>query len=159
MLTLIWSSEQSVRDEVVENFTAMYFTRLSEDGKKMIPQQPQIIAINLVALMTGASLAVVTSLEEIMVTVTKAGGVESSLVKALWELVGLPLQQASAAKDATLQEKQMVISRGAMSLLAMIAKADPDAVNTPSGLARIREVTWLVFIDFLTANLWCLCAV
>jgi condensin complex subunit 1 len=141
MLTLIWSSEQSIREEVVENFTSMYFTRLSDDGKKAVAQQPQIIAINLVALMSGASLAVTTSLEEIMATITKAGTIDSHLIKALWELVALPLQQSPKAhKDNTLHEKQLVIARGAMNLLAMIARADSDSVNTPAGLTKIREV-------------------
>lgn len=141
MLTLIWSSEQGIREEVVENFTSMYFTRLSDDGKKSVAQQPQIIAINLVALMSGASLAVITSLEEIMATITKAGTIDGHVIKALWELVALPLQQTPKAhKDVTMHEKQLVIARGAMNLLAMIARADSDSVNTPAGLTRIREV-------------------
>ena len=138
MLTLIWSTEQSVREEVVENFSAMYFHKLSDDGKKLVPQQPQVIAINLVALVSGASLAVITSLEEILGTVTHSGVIEHAVVKALWELVGLPLQQKQ--KDATLHDRQMIIARGAMCVLAMIARADSEIISTPTGLTRIREV-------------------
>lgn len=160
MLTLVWSSEQSVKDEVVENFTSMYFTKLTEDGKKTVAQQPQIVAINLVALTSGASLAVITSLDEIIGTVTRSGAIEPSVIKALWELVGLPLQATvrlhpflahrlflyasfhvlRLQKEAGVHEKHMVIARGALSVLAMVAKANPEIISSPAGLSRLREV-------------------
>lgn len=93
-----------------------------------------------VHLTPGASLAVITSLEEILCTVARAGAVESSLVKALWELVGIPLV-TPRTKDSGLHSKQLGISRGAMCVLAMIAKASPEVISTPTGLARIREVS------------------
>ena len=56
MLTLVWSSEQGIRDEVLSTFCTMFFMKREEESDKMVPQQPQIVAVNLVSLTVGACL-------------------------------------------------------------------------------------------------------
>jgi hypothetical protein len=55
MLTLVWSSEASVKDEVLSTFTEMFLTKSDPEAKKATRQQPQIVAINLVSLTVGES--------------------------------------------------------------------------------------------------------
>ncbi len=62
--------------------------------------------------------------------------------------------QAQRVKDATLFEKQSVISRGAMCVLAMIAKASPDVISSPTALARIREVMMCCLTIDAVVSLW-----
>lgn len=77
-----------------------------------------------------SSLAVTTSLEEALSILTTAGDVDDAVFKALWAMVKLPGDAGVAVAR----------SRGAMAVLAMVARAEPAVVDCPLGIARIGDV-------------------
>ncbi len=96
--------------------------------------------------MPGASLAITTSLEEILRELTVREEIEPAVVTSLWDLVALPSQGHARASlpvgglAGGLMDKQLAIARGAMCVLAMIARANADTVFTVTSLLRIKEI-------------------
>jgi hypothetical protein len=148
---------------------------------------PAVIGQNLVGLLSGAPLAVRTSLEEVLRLCALRGLIPQGVVSCLWDTVAygvatlartrisvantLAQQQRAAAETASSstssssssevasppppsqtqaaaqirsQASQIEIilqrSRAAMSVLTMVAAADPTTIDSLAGLARMRAV-------------------
>ena len=67
MLVLVWSREEHVRNAVVDAYRNLYITSLppSSTGKPSERAKAQYIVNNLTALITGATLGELASLEEV----------------------------------------------------------------------------------------------
>ena len=87
----------------------------------------------------GASLAVTTSLEEILRQLTHKDELAPAVVSSLWDLVSLPTH-STVGVPSLMQDKQLAIARGAMAVLAMIARANSDTVFTVTSLVRVNDV-------------------
>ena len=149
---------------------------------------PAVIAQNLVGLLSGAPLAVRTSLEEVLRLCALRGMIPQGVVSCLWDTVAYgvatlartrisvantlaqqqraaaaastagtvssdaaasssispPLSQTQAAAQIRGQASQIEIilqrARAAMSVLTMVAAADPTTIDSLAGLARMRAV-------------------
>jgi hypothetical protein len=158
---------------------------------------PAVIAQNLVGLLSGAPLAVRTSLEEVLSLCTSRGLIPNGVVSCLWDTVAYgvatlartriavantlaqqqravaaavaaaattttmssvssesitssnsssspSITQAQAAAQIKSQATQIEIilqrARSAMSVLTMVAAADPTTIDSLAGLARMRAV-------------------
>ena len=62
-----------------------------------------------------------------------------AVIASLWDLVALPTQFRHDV-SGLMQDKQLAIARGAMAVLAMVARASSAAVFTATSLARVRDV-------------------
>lgn len=126
---------------------------------------PQSVAESLVRLLTGASLAVRTSLEEVIKCCTLRNLLPTTVFDCLWDIVGYgvvaltrtriaigshvatvanapgvpidtnPLQTQIQSMYLTLQR-----ARTAMCILGMAASAIPTTIDSTTGLARIYAI-------------------
>jgi hypothetical protein len=130
---------------------------------------PHVVADGLVRLLNGASLAVRTSLEEVVRLCTQRGLLPASVFGALWEMVAYgvaslartrisvathiataasgssPAAQLADAADALrgqvgATDAVLQRARAAMCVLGMAAAASADTVDSPAGLARLYAI-------------------
>lgn len=94
------------------------------DAAKRASVDAKLVATNLVSLLSGASLAVRTSLEEVLAESVKRGLLPASVSDALWEMVAAGYQQHQAARLRTAK------------LLASVAKAAHEGNGAKLGEAQ-----------------------
>ncbi|KAL5015272.1 hypothetical protein ScPMuIL_009542 [Solemya velum] len=115
MLLLIWSKEQSVKDAVVAAYKRLYFSPDSGNARS----RAQVVVKNLTALLYGATIANVSSMEALIVELMKSGEFEGTVIQILWERFTMKLPN-------TTQED----SRAAILLLSMVASAETEIVKS-----------------------------
>jgi condensin complex subunit 1 len=125
MIHLVWTKDntdegRSIRKHLVDCIYRIYFTiPLATDSKSTING----IVRNLISLTYKATLADLTSLEELIVAMTEAGHIEPNVVNKLWNVYG-----------HTKTEIPRPQRRGAIIILGMIGHAIPTMISQNIGI-------------------------
>ncbi|TYJ51842.1 hypothetical protein B9479_007560 [Cryptococcus floricola] len=125
MLHLIWTKDNNatageenegkgVRGSVIECYRSLYFDVVPDLSPK---QQVNRIAKNMIERTYNATLAELTSLEELMRTMMNEGGVHSDVINKLWQVY------------STDQEIPKPQRQGAIIILGMLALAKREVVT------------------------------
>ncbi|EXJ59922.1 condensin complex subunit 1 [Cladophialophora yegresii CBS 114405] len=118
MLRLIWTKGNSdegkgVQTHLIDNYKNLFFdapeTFTANDAANFI-------ARNMISLTFGATPAELTSLEQLLSTMFRAGHISDLVVSKLWQVYGVNKEISRAQR------------RGAIIVLGMIALASPDVV-------------------------------
>ena len=119
MLRLIWTKGNSdegkgVQSHLIECYKGLFF----EAPDSFIENDAaNYIARNMISLTFGATPAELTSLEQLLSTMLKAGHVPELVITKLWQVYGVQKKEISRNQR-----------RGAIIVLGMLAMADPDIV-------------------------------
>lgn len=118
MLRLIWTKGNSdegkgVQTHLIDCYKGLFF---DAPGSFSGNDAANFIARNMISLTFGATPAELTSLEQLLSTMVKAGHVSDLVVSKLWQVYGVN-------KDISKAQR-----RGAIIVLGMIAVADPNMV-------------------------------
>ena len=119
MLRLIWTKGNSdegkgVQTHLLDCYQSLFFTAPESFNAN---DAANYIARNMISLTFGASPAELTSLEQLLHTMVKAGHVSDLVVTKLWQVYGVQRQEISKNQR-----------RGAIIILGMLATADPEIV-------------------------------
>lgn len=118
MLLLVCSQEENIRNLVVKAYQQLYLGEAKSDKT-----QKRLIAKNLANLTLGTTLGEQTALEELIVLFKKQDLIPPETIHFLWEIFQLRIP------DTTLAE-----SRGALTVISMLAGADPEIVHQKLGV-------------------------
>jgi condensin complex subunit 1 len=121
-LALMWSSEQSIKDEVLKTFIEVFLASSGSDGEENLPSKQ--IAENLLLLTCQASVSELACIEEVLVRLVKDERIPADVFKILWSV-------ASRQKGET--------RATAMQLIAIGAKADRSIVDGKSRLKSLLD--------------------
>ena len=118
MLRLIWTKGNSdegkgVQTHLIDCYKGLFF---DAPGSFSGNDAANFIARNMISLTFGATPAELTSLEQLLSTMVKAGHVSDLVISKLWQVYGVN-------KDISKAQR-----RGAIIVLGMIAVADPNMV-------------------------------
>ena len=118
MLRLIWTKGNSDEGKGVQTHLIDCYKGLFFDAPDVLDPNDtaNFIARNMISLTFGASPAELTSLEQLLSTMYKAGNIPELVVAKLWQIYGVN-------KDISKAQR-----RGAIIVLGMIALADPNVV-------------------------------
>ncbi|ERF70955.1 hypothetical protein EPUS_06740 [Endocarpon pusillum Z07020] len=118
MLRLIWTKGNSDEGKGVQSHLIDCYKGLFFDAPESFNgnDAANFIARNMISLTFGASPAELTSLEQLLSTMVKAGHVSEVVINKLWQVYGVQ-------KDISAAQR-----RGAIIVLGMIALADPEIV-------------------------------
>ncbi|XP_059092288.1 condensin complex subunit 1-like isoform X2 [Tigriopus californicus] len=122
MLALIWSQEVSVREAVLGAYKRLYVDGVDVNSK----ERAQMIVRNFIALVSGATVGELTSLEELVGMLVKSKDIGVDCFNLLWQYFTMMLPTVT-------QEE----SRGAIVLLGMVATVEPTVITT--NLALLLE--------------------
>ncbi|XP_041377786.1 condensin complex subunit 1-like [Gigantopelta aegis] len=141
ILALIWSREVTVKEAVVNAYKKLY---LNPQGGN---QRSKALAIvkNLSALTRGVTLGELMSLEQLIVELVKSGDIGSSVIQMLWEMFTLKISNTPPEE-----------SRGALSLIAMVAGAESDLVCSNIDVLVSEGLGPRAETDYLLAQEACL---
>lgn len=119
MLRLIWTKGNSdegkgVQSHLIECYKGLFFEAPDSFSDN---DAANYIARNMISLTFGATPAELTSLEQLLSTMLKAGHVPDLVVTKLWQVYGVQKKEISRNQR-----------RGAIIVLGMLAMADPDIV-------------------------------
>ncbi|KAJ6443590.1 condensin complex subunit 1 [Purpureocillium lavendulum] len=119
MLRLIWTKGNSdegkgVQTHLIECYRRLFF----EAPDTFSPNDAAIyVARNMISLTFGATPAELTSLEQLLATMMKAGIIPEVVVSKLWQVYGVQRREMSRTQR-----------RGAIIVLGMLATANPEIV-------------------------------
>ncbi|KAI9787584.1 MAG: Condensin complex subunit [Geoglossum umbratile] len=119
MLRLIWTKGNSdegkgVQTHLIECYKGLFFdTPVNFDAN----DAANYIGRNMISLTFGATPAELTSLEQLLSSMVKAGHISDLVVSKLWQVYGVQRREISRSQR-----------RGAIIVLGMLALADPDIV-------------------------------
>ena len=118
MLRLIWTKGNSdegkgVQTHLIDCYKGLFF---DAPGSFNGNDAANFIARNMISLTFGATPAELTSLEQLLSTMVKAGHVSDLVVSKLWQVYGVNRDISRAQR------------RGAIIVLGMIAVADPNMI-------------------------------
>lgn len=128
MLRLIWTKGNSdegkgVQTHLIDCYKGLFFDAPDSFSPN---DAANFIARNMISLTFGASPAELTSLEQLLATMMKAGYVSSLVVSKLWQVYGV-------SRDISRAQR-----RGAIIIIGMIAAADPSvAVKEIETMLRV----------------------
>ena len=114
-LSLVWSSESSIRDAVKNVYIRLYLSSVKELSASI---RDPLIVHNLLALVDGASCGELASLEEMVVMLMDSGHIPKSVVIMLWDTF-----------SGRVADTDSQTIRYAMLLLSMVGRADPQVVR------------------------------
>lgn len=119
MLRLIWTKGNSdegkgVQSHLIECYKDLFF---NSPDNFTANDAANYIARNMISLTFGATPAELTSLEQLLSTMMKAGLVSDLVITKLWQVYGVQKKEISKSQR-----------RGAIIVLGMLAMADPDIV-------------------------------
>jgi condensin complex subunit 1 len=119
MLRLIWTKGNSDEGKGVQNHLIECYKGLFFDAPDSYSANDaaNYIARNMISLTFGATSAELTSLEQLLSTMMKAGHVSELVISKLWQVYGVQKKEISKSQR-----------RGAIIVLGMLALADPDIV-------------------------------
>ena len=121
-LALMWSSEQSIRDEVLKAFVDVFIAVPGTEGKELLPDQQ--IAKNLLALTGQATVSELASIEEAIQRLVKEEKIPAEVFALLWTVTS---QGTSANRVAAFQ------------ILSMGAGADRSIIDSKSRLKMVLD--------------------
>lgn len=119
-LALMWSSEASIRNEVLQTFTKIFLYK--QDAEMLDHHQ---IAKNLLLLVGQASTSELASIEQAITQLVQDEQIPGDVFLILWSIVSKGSPDAKAA---------------AMHVLAMGARADAGLVDSKSRLRLVLEL-------------------
>lgn len=122
-LTLMWSTEQNIRDEVLKAFVDVFIAEPGAIGAEILPSNQ--IAYNLLMLASDATVSELASIEEAISCLVKADKIPVEVFPNLWSAT----TTGSGGSRAT-----------ALHVLAMAANADKGIVDSKSRLKTILDV-------------------
>ena len=122
-LTLMWSSEQNIKDEVLKAFVDVFIAQPGTNGDDCLPSLQ--IAKNLLSLTNNAAVSELASIEEAMCCLVKDAKIPPDVFSKLWVAV-------ATASDSTTRAS-------ALHILAMAANADKAIVESKSRLKTISD--------------------
>lgn len=119
MLRLIWTKGNSdegkgVQNHLIECYKTLFFEAPDSFNAN---DAANYIARNMISLTFGATPAELTSLEQLLSTMMKAGHISDLVVGKLWQVYGVQKKEISKSQR-----------RGAIIVLGMLATASPDIV-------------------------------
>ena len=119
MLRLIWTKGNSDEGKGVQTHLIDCYKGLFFDAPDSFSENDaaNYIARNMISLTFGATPAELTSLEQLLSTMMKAGHVSELVVSKLWQVYGVQTKEISKNQR-----------RGAIVVLGMLALADPEMV-------------------------------
>ena len=119
MLRLIWTKGNSDEGKGVQTHLLDCYKGLFFDAPDSFSENDaaNYIARNMISLTFGASPAELTSLEQLLSTMMKAGQVPELVIAKLWQVYGVQKKEISRNQR-----------RGAIVVLSMLALADPGVV-------------------------------
>jgi condensin complex subunit 1 len=123
-LTLMWSTEQNIRDEVLKAFVDVFIAKPGTDGEECLPHDQ--IAYNLLMLADQSTASELASIEEAISSLVKSGRIPAEVFAILW----------SAAAKGGANTSQAV----AIHILAMAASADRSIVDSKSRLKTLLDI-------------------
>eukprot|EP01103_Thecamoeba_quadrilineata_P010866 TRINITY_DN2462_c0_g1_i1.p1 TRINITY_DN2462_c0_g1~~TRINITY_DN2462_c0_g1_i1.p1 ORF type:complete len:1011 (+),score=148.98 TRINITY_DN2462_c0_g1_i1:371-3403(+) len=119
ILLLIWSRDNQIKEAVTDAFKRIIFTRPNKLNKTESKSQESVeIAMNMIQMTTDASLAELTSLEELITILSKKNTMPPSVIQALWDIFAMKIPNCTNLE-----------SRGALIVLTMIANAKPEIIK------------------------------
>ena len=121
-LSLMWSSEQSVKDEVLKAFVEVFIAVPGSEGAEPLPDDQ--IAYNLLMLAEEASVSELASIEEAIGLLVREAKIPSEVFSILWSAVS----KGSGASRAT-----------ALHVISMAASADRSIVDSKSRLKLLLD--------------------
>ena len=118
MLRLIWTKGNSDEGKGVQTHLIDCYKGLFFDAPDVLNanDSSNFIARNMISLTFGASPAELTSLEQLLSTMFKAGHISQLVIAKLWQIYGVNKEISKAQR------------RGAIIVLGMISLADPNVV-------------------------------
>ncbi|MCJ1475189.1 Condensin complex subunit [Lambiella insularis] len=119
MLRLIWTKGNSDEGKGVQTHLIDCYKGLFFDAPDSFNENDgsNYVARNMISLTFGATPAELTSLEQLLSTMMKAGHVSELVIAKLWQVYGVQ------KKDISKNQR-----RGAVMVLGMLALADPEIV-------------------------------
>ncbi|KAM5440925.1 condensin complex non-SMC subunit Cnd1 [Microsporum ferrugineum] len=129
MLRLIWMKGNSDEGKGVQNHLIDCYKGLFFDAPDAFSPNDtaNYIARNMISLTFGATPAELTSLEQLLSTMVKAGHISELVIGKLWQVYGVQKKEISRTQR-----------RGAIIVLGMLALADPEiAVREIEVMLRI----------------------
>lgn len=121
-LALMWSSEQSIKDEVLKAFVEVFLATPGSNGEENLPSKQ--IADNLLLLTCQATVSELACIEEVLVRLVKDMRIPADVFKILWSV-------------ATKQRGDLRAT--AMQLIAIGARADRSIVDSKSRLKSLLD--------------------
>jgi len=99
-LTLMWSSDQAICEEVRKAFVEVFLAEPGTEGKINLPHEQ--IAENLLVLVSEASISEIASIEEAIVSLVKEEKIPANVFLILWGVVsrGSQAQETTRASSA-----------------------------------------------------------
>mmetsp|Transcript_22565 Transcript_22565/g.27674 ORF Transcript_22565/g.27674 Transcript_22565/m.27674 type:complete len:1342 (+) Transcript_22565:71-4096(+) len=121
-LSLMWSNEQNIQEEVLSSFVEVFIAVPGTDRKELLPAKQ--IVDNLIRLVCKATVSELTCIEEAVSRLVKDEIIPADVFLILWSIAAkAPGKPRSAA----------------MMLLSMGASSDPGIVDSASRLHHLLE--------------------
>jgi condensin complex subunit 1 len=119
MLRLIWTKGnndegRNVQSHLIDCYKLLYFEAPTSFNAN---DAANYVARNIISLTFGATSGELTSLEQLLSTMMKAGHIPEIVIEKLWKVYGVQRKEISKTQR-----------RGAIICLGMLAAADPDIV-------------------------------
>jgi condensin complex subunit 1 len=121
-LSLMWSTEQAIRDEVLAAFVEVFIAVPGTDGTEPLPDNQ--IAHNLLVLVGRATVSEMASIEEALRRLVKDERIPADVFLILWSVASKASGNARAA---------------ALAILSMAGSADRSIVDSASRLRLLLE--------------------
>lgn len=122
-LTLMWSTEQNIKDEVLKSFVDVFIAQPGTNGEDFLRSEQ--IARNLLFLTKNATVSELASIEEAISCLVKDGKIPSEVFSNLWSAT-------ATASDSNTRAS-------ALHILAMAATSDRGIVDSKSRLKMISD--------------------
>ena len=122
-LSLMWSSEQSIKEEVLKAFSDVFIAVPGTNGKEVLPDEQ--VAYNLLLLAENASVSEMASIEEAIGQLVKEGQIAPGVFSVLWSATAQGPGKSRAV---------------ALLVLSMAASADKSIVDSKSRLKLLSDV-------------------
>lgn len=121
-LSLMWSGEHSIRDEILQAFTEIFIAVPGTNGKENLPDSQ--IAHNLLVLVGNASVSELASIEEGLRRLVRSERIPADVFLIIWSIASKADSETRAA---------------ALMVLSMAASADRSIVDSASRLRLMVE--------------------
>lgn len=121
-LTLLWSTEQNIKDEVLKAFVDVFIARSGNGESEFLPNDQ--IAYNLLVLADQASVSELASIEEAIRSLVKDEGIPAEVFSILWSAAS----KGNGASRAS-----------AIQVIAMAASADKSIADSKSRLKTLLD--------------------
>ena len=122
-LTLMWSTEQNVKEEVLKAFVDVFIGMPGTDGDEFLPSDQ--IAYNLLMLVDQATVSELASIEEAIGRLVKEERIPAEVFSILWSATAKGPSKSSAS---------------AIQIISMAANTDSNIVDSKSRLKTLLDV-------------------